>query len=569
MTSKRPTLALAGLAALIACVAPAVAAPAGRHGLARAEAFARAEVAYYARHLPASLTAPGGGVDTSCFSASDNHVDPKPNAAGQPTNPAWIQRDALNQYCAALRLRDQFTNPAYGNENLQQGGALWVAQLGDQISGLPGHIHGGITTLVPGSQAADSFRTVGAWEERTGGAVVPVTFTSSDGARLEGNVWLPPPGTPTLPDGRHPGVVVTDGSIQAYQNLYYWAAQGLAQYGYEVLTYDVQGQGDSDLFPGGCPDLTDPSRCGKGVPYQQNYNFYQGAEDSLSFFVSSPSRPYHGAYNPGWAQLDPNDVGIAGHSLGAAAVSWVSQCDSRVKAVVAWDNLSPIRPKQCAANVTVPKPYQSTRLHAPGLAMTNDYEFNMQPATTVPDPNGGSGVLGDKTAGFLSLAKAGIDSEDIAIRNGTHLTYSYIPYVLPANEIGERIAFHYTLAWFDEYLRGGRDALLPARDTAFSRLTSLGPYDMSADRNLNHASRGAADLSFGAGGYDPVAAAANPADPAAGNVPYEIQGIPTRNTLSFYYYSEYRLHNVSTRGRPLHTCNDMLGGCPRHQPPTP
>lgn len=195
------------------------------------QAFARAEVAYYARHLPASSLAPATGVDTACFSSADNHVDPQVSD-GVPTNPAWYERDALNQYCATLRLRDQITNPAYGSEIAQQGAALWLSQLSDQVSGLPGHIHGGLTTLVPGSQAADAFRTAGQWEARTGGQVIPVDFTSSDGARLEGNLWLPPPGAPAYSKGRYPGVVITDGSVQGYQNLYYWAAEGLAQYGY-------------------------------------------------------------------------------------------------------------------------------------------------------------------------------------------------------------------------------------------------------------------------------------------------------------------------------------------------
>ena len=115
--------------------------------------------------------------------------------------------------------------------------------------------------------------------------------------------------------------------------------------------------------------------------------------------------------------------------------------------------------------------------------------------------------------------------------------------MLPANEIGERVAFYYTLAWLDEYLRHGRDALLPAGDTAFHRLTTLGGYDQSADHNDNQRYRGAADISFGAGTYNEAAAAADPTNRAAGNVPYEIQGIPIRDTLSFYYYSEYHLHD--------------------------
>ena len=568
MNRRRTGIALIALCALGGAVAPALASSARM----TPQEFAKAEVAYYAKGLPASLQVnpPDSGVDTGCFSAADSRVDPQANSSGTPTNPAWYQRDQLNQYCATLRLRDQFSSPAYGYQNMINGAGLWLAQLGEQLSDGPGHIHGGITTLVPGSQAADAFRTVTQWEQLTGGHAIEVAFPSSDGAQLRGHIWLPPPGTPTLPDGHYPGVVITDGSIQAFENLYYWAAEGLAQYGYEVMTYDVQGQGDSDLFPAGCPSASNPAATCQGVPYQQNYNFFQGAEDSLNYFLSSPSSPYHGTYNPGWATLDGADVGIAGHSLGAEAVSWVSQCDKRVRTVVAWDDLVPVTPSQCAANVTVPRADQSAAPHAPALALTNDYEFNPQPQTSVPNPNGSANGGGlDGTAGYLSLVHQGVDSEIVSIRNGTHLTYSYIPYVLPANEIGERIAFYYTLAWFDEYLRGGSDPLLPAADTAYRRLTSLGSYEQSADYNDNSANPGAAVVSFGAGTYSPSQAATDPTDPAAGNVPYEIQGIPIKDTLSFYYYSEYSLHDPYLHGRSLQTCNDMLAGCPTQQPATP
>jgi hypothetical protein len=557
-------------------------------GAQRARAFAQAEVGYYAKSLPARLranaTSVGTSVDSNCFSAADNRVNPQANSSGVPTNPAWLVRDALNQYCATLRLRDQFSSPAFGYQNTTEGDELWLNQLGQQISDGPGHIHGGITTLVPGSQAADAFRTVSQWEQRTGGTVRAVSFTSSDGAVLRGNIWMPPRGTPTLPDGKYPGVVITDGSVQAYQNLYYWAAEGLAQYGYEVMTYDVQGEGDSDLLPSGCPALptlptsvqpdlpsppNPPSVC-QGVPYQQNYNFYQGAEDSLNFFLSTPSSPYGGSSNPGYASLDPDDVGIAGHSLGAEAVSWVGQCDSRVRAIVAWDDLVPVTMSQCASNVTIPKADQAAAVHAPALATTNDYEFNIQPQPTVPDPNGSSNGGGlDGTTGYLSLVKQGIDSEIVSIRNGTHLTYSYIPYVLPANEIGERVAFYYTLAWLDEYLRGGHDALLPASDTAYHRLTSLRTFDRSPDYNDNSADHGASDISFGAGTYSATKVLSDPTSPAAGNVPYRIKGIPIRDTLSFYYYSEYSLHDAGAKGDPLTACSDMLAGCPAKQPATP
>jgi dienelactone hydrolase len=489
--------------------------------------------------------APAIGVDQRCF-AHATRIDPKPDSSGHPTNPAWIQRDELNQYCAELRIRDQVTNAAFIRSNGETGAGLYVQQAEEQLADGPGHVHGGITTVVPGSQAADPFRSVAAWQQRTGGRAVRVTFRASDGAQLHGHLWFPPKRA-AKPRSGYPGVVITDGSVQGYENLYYWAAEGLAQYGYEVMTFDVQGQGDSDLFPAGCQ----PSSC-PGVPYQQNYNFYQGTEDALNFFLS--------AHNPGRAALDVGHVGLAGHSLGASAVSWVGQCDSRVRTIVAWDDLVPVSPKQCVANVTVPKAYRATRLHAPALATTNDYEFNVQPATTVPNPHGDSNAGGlDGDAGYLSLAKAGLDSEIVSFRNGTHLTYTYIPYVLPSNELSERFAFYYTLAWFDRYLRVGADPY--TAQSAYQRLTNLTEYDASSDSNR------LGQVSIGAGLFDPQEAAADPSNDAAGNVPYRIKGIPIVNSLSFYYYSQFRL--TDPRTSRVHTCSDMLAHCPKVAPATP
>src|SRR3954464_9821787 len=455
---------------------------------------------------------PGLGVDPQCF-APTTRIDPMVGPTGTPTNPAWIQRDQINQYCATLRLRDQAASPAYGQANLTLGAQEQARRWQEQLADGPGHVKGGFTVLVPGSQAADAFRSIPDWERLTGGKATRISFTSSDGAKLYGHLWTPPKSVPK-PAGGYPGVVITDGSVQAFEQLYYWAAQGLAQYGYQVLTYDVQGQGDSDLLPASCT----PDDC-QGVPHQQDYNFYQGAEDSLSWF-DSPA-------NPGFAALDRSRLGIAGHSLGAAAVSWVGQCDSRVKTLVAWDDLVEVDPKKCADNVTVPAAYRASTLHTPALATANDYEFNVQPATTVPNPHGdanGGGIAGD--AGYLQLAKAGVDAQRVSFRNGTHLTYTYIPLVMPSNQLSERFAFYYTLAWFDQYLRDGENPY--TRQSAFDRLTSLKKYDDSADRN----SKG--QVSIGAGVFAPAAAAAAPTDDRAGNSPYLVKGISIPDSLSFY-----------------------------------
>jgi dienelactone hydrolase len=423
-----------------------------------------------------------------------------------------VQRDTQNQYCAGLRNRDQLANPAFGFGNLTEGAALYAEQTTDQLAD-PSHPRGGFTTLIPGSKAADPFRTVKRWTEAGRGRVAPVSFKGINGATLRGHVFVPPASVPK-PKRGYPGVVITDGSVQAFEELYFWAAEDLAAAGYMVMTYDVQGQGDSDLAGEDCPGAC------SGVPYQQDFNFYQGAEDSLSYFLSSK--------NPYATDLDAGRVGIAGHSLGAAAVSVVGQCDNRVKTIVAWDNLSAI--KDCSG-VTIPARYRASKLlHAPALALTNDYGFWTQPTTAPPDPH-------TKMAGYQQLKDAGLDTQIVAFRGATHLTYTYIPLVFQANELSERMASYYTQAWFDLKLRD--DA------TGYTRLTAK-KFDDSADVH-----------SIGAGVFDPTAA--DPTDPFSGNVPYKIAGIAVPDAVSFYYLSEYSLRDPATG--LVKTCGNVRAGC--------
>jgi dienelactone hydrolase len=443
-------------------------------------------------------------VDMSCWAHAA--TDPEPGT------PAWRQRDAHNQYCATLRLRDQYTSPAFGWGNQSQGWSQYVEQWADQASE-PAHPHGGITSLVPGSKAPDPFRTIKRWVGAGRGRVAPVRFKATNGSVLRGHVFAPPASV-REPKRGFPGVVITDGSVQAIEELYLWAAEDLAEAGYVVMTYDVQGQGDSDLFGEDCP-----GEC-TGVPYQQNYNFYQGAEDSLSFFLAER--------NPFGDMLDPDRVAVAGHSLGASAVSHVGQCDNRVKAIVAWDNLRAI--EDCAG-IEIPERYRTDKLiNTPALALTNDYAFNPQPMGSPPDPHA-------KDEGYKQIAGAGLDAMIVTLRGGTHLEYSYIPAILPASELGERMASYFTRAWLDLQLKGRR--------RGFDRLVAQA-FDDSADKH-----------STGAGIYDVTAA--DPTDPYSGNVPYRIAGIPVRDAVSFYYLSEYSLRHPRSGARVR--CDDMRAGC--------
>src|SRR5581483_10965433 len=145
-----------------------------------------------------------------------------------------------------------------------------------------------------------------------------------------GHVWATVAGP-----RKRPGVVITNGSVQADEQMYWYAAQTLAKDGYVVLTFDPQGQGQSDTYGAG-------SDRNEGFPAQSDGRpFYDGTEDAIDFFLSTPSHPYEpvrscttgtshsdkqdrrvkagldAAYNPFWQLLDPSELGIAGHSYGA------------------------------------------------------------------------------------------------------------------------------------------------------------------------------------------------------------------------------------------------------------
>jgi len=83
-----------------------------------------------------------------------------------------------------------------------------------------------------------------------------VLFTARDGATISGHVWATVAGP-----AKRPGIVITNGSVQADEQMYWYAAHTLAKAGYVVLTFDPQGQGQSDTL-GQSPDTDE------GVPAQ-------------------------------------------------------------------------------------------------------------------------------------------------------------------------------------------------------------------------------------------------------------------------------------------------------------
>ncbi len=313
------------------------------------------------------------------------------------------------------------------------------------------------------------------WAANGDGISEPVLFTARDGATLSGRVWATARGPK-----RRPGVVITNGSVQADEQMYWYEAQTLAKDGYVVLTFDPQGQGQSDTL-GAAPDELE------GVPAQTDGRpFYDGTEDAIDFFLSSAKHPYEpvpscesgtshaakqdervkqgfdAAYNPYWKMLNPKELGLVGHSYGAAGVSYIAQWDPRVGAVVALDNLGGPGPeagsvpgssgvgsqtigeKGCPAD---PADRTTVPITKPGLGISADYGLPPTPNTSLPEPEA-------KSTESLAYSEAGVDSGEIIIRGGSHLDFSFIPnQAFGASLRGPDLVAWYTSAWFDKYLR--------------------------------------------------------------------------------------------------------------------
>ena len=310
------------------------------------------------------------------------------------------------------------------------------------------------------------------WKDNGFGIVKPVLFTARNGSTISGRVWATVDGP-----ARRPLIVITNGSVQAPEQLYWGQAATLAKHGYVVLTYDPQGQGRSDTFGAGVDQLD-------GFPSQEGRPFYDGTEDALDFALSTAEHPYdprpscttgtdhsgkqdrrveaglNAAYNPLAAMVDRSRVGIAGHSLGAAAVSYVGQIDDRVDGIVAWDNLrapgasqaagsGPGGPPNCASGSS-PRPAEPP-IARPALGISNDYGIAPAPNTSDPDPQDGN-------AGFLAYREAGVDSLQFHIRGGTHEESAFIPgMTVPvlglATLRGSDLVAWYSTAWFDKQVK--------------------------------------------------------------------------------------------------------------------
>ena len=346
--------------------------------------------------------------------------------------------------------------------------------------------------LVPGWSAGTPDRADWAGHR---GRELSVRFAAPDGAVLSGTLFAPlaaakDPYTHQPLSAPYPGVVMVTGSIQAAEAMYAWLAEDLAERGYVVLTFDVQGQGQSQTLPQegpvpglpGCgpnPTSKDPGQATPcdGVPSEQQTSFDQDTEAAITYFESA-NNPWSALVEHSFDDhVDPSrDVPLAliGHSTGAVTATYLQELDPRIAAIVALDKLTATCDaiSDDEAEITMPAIPCPITPEVPALGIQSEYGFAPQPyweascssfepcpaapdasyappnIDQAPDPNR------EEKTGFDTWQAAGADSMVIVPRASTHLDYTDEPPSLPASQWGQAMASYYVQAWLDKYLKG-------------------------------------------------------------------------------------------------------------------
>jgi dienelactone hydrolase len=215
----------------------------------------------------------------------------------------------------------------------------------------------------------------------------------------------------------HPAIVVLHGAAltECHQ---WWSAKALAGHGFVTIT---------PSYPTNSPDVV-----------------------SVINFLLSDNDPFV-------SQVDPNHIGIMGHSAGAGFSEAFQATDTRIKAMVAYDNLvadadtadgDPSALVHC--DPTVVEPFTP---RVPALGFASD--------TTCSDaPNNMPRDL--KLSGFDLWQSKGVPTGEMVMGGATHLDFdgNGDPIQTGFNlQAFHQQVFDATLDWFDAYLAGDTTAL--------------------------------------------------------------------------------------------------------------
>ena len=255
------------------------------------------------------------------------------------------------------------------------------------------------------------------------------------GMTYQGTVFAP--ANPMAFGGVLPAVVLVHG-LNGTQYDVWWAARYLAGHGYIAIAATVTGTNETYVSVDG----KTYTRNGIGP------DDYVVALQSMADFLTSGANPYS-------MYVDPTKIGAAGHSEGARAASGIQDVDSRIGAIVAFDNLtSDIGSGDAGTAIFAPcpalgitfGPSQPITPRKPAMGLAEDAPAATCPANTDP---------AQKETAWGNWVNYGIDSMEIDVRGTNHLTFAQLGSATePGQEQDLQIFSFYTAAWFDKYLKG-------------------------------------------------------------------------------------------------------------------
>lgn len=458
---------------------------------------------------PGAVTPTNGGTTTTQPQAIDKSCDDAPYPSQQ-----WNDCEQAN-FAKSNESQAEFANAAFQaeyNRQSQENFTQWASRAQADPSWISPVSGNTAVTPLCGTwsnqcvgdpfQYPESSGSTGADFYANEAEVIPFVFYDQDCARLSGRMWKPRSGT-----GPFPGIVIQNGSVQAPETVFWWAAQALVRAGYVVMTYDPRGQGRSDFQSPTLSTALTPDLAAMSPPSAEDLQnqipsqgtnvepeiYWEGMVNAVDFFRSTPTTPYPhnpgcaatypttvAEHNPHHAALDLTRLGIAGHSLGGVAVTvlqsydapgadaWPGLLDSSnpIDAVVAWDGIydpdtggtgnagGNQSHSSGAEQGTVP----TIVPRLPIMGHNGEYGLTPQPFTEPPDPN-------RTIANFRRWQSVGLPVYEVTTQGSTHFDFSPLPNFpttswCPTPEEGicnggwtNALTRHYTVAWFDRWLK--------------------------------------------------------------------------------------------------------------------
>jgi len=237
-----------------------------------------------------------------------------------------------------------------------------------------------------------------------------VTFTDRYGIRHRALIYLPPGFDSS---GKYPAVICCGGWMGCLEG-YTIMPRMLAYHGYVAMLFE--------------PTL-EHTLVSSMVLSAVTPKWVQDVQDAITYLTEQ---------SPVKDSVDPNRIGIEGHSMGGFTVSRVRVVDNRVKAVIALSDATPLA---------------GLFKQVPLMIITGDFDI----------------VVNDQLVAIPAYYVAEPPKELIVIKGGIHAGFTNSQESYYPNPPWQHYTWeHYASAWFDYWIKGDGDAVQKLTRTLYT-----------------------------------------------------------------------------------------------------